>query len=107
MDTITRKLHKKSKEGLIKTTRNVSGKIMIYRKTVTRIQKWEDKQLYGKFKRHTSEFSNEKTLLWLRKGNLKGETESLQNKTTLMTNYVKAKIDKTQKIAIKMQQIRG
>ena len=33
----------------------------------------EEKQLYGYFKRQTSE----KTWIWLRKGNLKRETESL------------------------------
>ena len=35
------------------------------------------------------------TWIWLRKGNLKRETESLLN-NTIKTNYIKAKIDKTQ-----------
>ena len=33
------------------------------------------KQLYGDIKRQTDEISHEKTLIWLRKGNLKKETE--------------------------------
>ena len=33
--------------------------------------------MYGHFKRQISEMSNEKTWTWLRKGNLKRETESL------------------------------
>ena len=40
-------------------------------------QKWEEKQLYWNFKLQTSEISHEKTWTWLRKGNLKRETESL------------------------------
>ena len=46
-----------------------------------------------------SKISHEKTWTWLRKQNLKRETESLlivaQN-NTIRTNYVKARIDKTQ-----------
>ena len=56
-------------------------------------------QLYGHFKQHISEISHEKTWKWLRKGNLKRERESVliaaQN-NTIRTNYVKARIDKTQ-----------
>ena len=50
------------------------------------------------FQRQTSEISHEKTWIWLKKGNLKKETESLlkaaQN-NAIRTNYVKVKIDKT------------
>ena len=35
-------------------------------------------KLYGYFKRQTSEITNEKTWMWLRKGNLKRKTESHQ-----------------------------
>ena len=52
--------------------------------TITKKQKWEEKQLYGRFKRLISDISLEKTWMWLRKGNLKRETESfliaVQNK---------------------------
>ena len=61
------------------------------------------KQLSGYFKRQTSETSHAKTWTRLRKRNLKRETESLliavQN-NAIRTNYVKAKIDKTQKDVI-------
>ena len=67
--------------------------------TITRKQKWEEKQLYGRFKRLKSDISQEKTWTWLRKGNLKRETESLliaaQN-NTISTNHIRARIDKTQ-----------
>ena len=67
--------------------------------TITRKQKWEEKQLNGRFKQLTSNISRVKTWTWQRKRNLKRETESLliaaQN-NTVRTNYVKVRIDKTQ-----------
>ena len=57
------------------------------------------KQFYRHFKRQINEISHEKTWTWLRKRNLKRETESLliaaQN-NVIRTNYlyVKAKIVK-------------
>ena len=69
------------------------------RMTITRKQKWEENKLYGRFKRLINTISHEKTWTWLRKGNLKRETEFLllaaQNKT-VRTNHIKARIDKTQ-----------
>ena len=57
------------------------------------------KQLCGRFKRLINNISHEKTWTWLKKGNLKRETESLliaaQN-NAIRTNHVKARIDKTQ-----------
>ena len=47
------------------------------RTIITRKQKWEEKQLYGRFNRLISNISKEKTWMWLRKGNLKKESESL------------------------------
>ena len=47
------------------------------RMTTTMKQKWEGKQLYGRFKRLINNISHQKTKTWLRKGNLKRETESL------------------------------
>ena len=41
-------------------------------------QKWEEKYLNEGFKRRTSDILHEKTWSWLRKGNLKRETESIQ-----------------------------
>ena len=67
--------------------------------TITRKQKWEGKQLYGRFKRLINNISHEKTRTWLRKGNFKRETESLlmaaQN-NAIRTNRIEARIDKTQ-----------
>ena len=69
------------------------------RMTNTRKEKGEEKQLYGRFKQLISNISYEKTWTWLRKGNLKRETESLliaaQN-NAVRTNHIKARIDKTQ-----------
>ena len=67
--------------------------------TITWKQKWEGKQLYGRFKRPINNISLDKTWTWLREGNFKRETESLlisvQN-NTVRTNHIKARIDKTQ-----------
>ena len=67
--------------------------------TKTRKQKWEEKQLHGRFKRLINNISHDKTWTWLRKGNFKRETESLlmaaQN-SAIRTNHIKAGIDKTQ-----------
>ena len=65
---------------------------------ITRKQKWEGKQRYGRFKQLINNISRDKTWTWLRKGNLKRETDSLlmaaQN-STIRTNHIKARIDKT------------
>ena len=67
--------------------------------TTTRKQKWEGKQLYSRFKRLINNISHRKTWIWLRKGNLKRETESLQiaaQYNAIRTNHIKTRIDKTQ-----------
>ena len=59
----------------------------------------ERKQLYGRFKRLINNISHQKTWTWLRKGNLKRETESLliaAQYNTIRTNHIKVRIDKTQ-----------
>ena len=69
------------------------------RMTTTRKQKWEKKQLYGRFKRLINNISLDKTRTWLRKGNLKWETESLliaAQDNAIRTNHIKVRIDKTQ-----------
>ena len=69
------------------------------RMTTTRKQKWEKKQLYGRFKRIIINISHKKTWTWLRKGNLKRETEFLliaAQYNAIRTNHIKARIDKTQ-----------
>ena len=67
--------------------------------TTTRKQKWEGKQLYGRFKRLINNISHQKIWTWLRKGNLKREPESLliaAQDNAIRTNHIKARIDKTQ-----------
>ena len=57
------------------------------------------KQLYSRFKRLITNISQQKTWTWLRKGNLKRETESLliaAQDTAIRTNHIKAWKDKTQ-----------
>ena len=66
---------------------------------ITRKQNWEKKQFYGRFKRLINNTSHQKTWNWLKKGNLKRETESLliaAQDNAIRTNHIKARIDKTQ-----------
>ena len=67
--------------------------------TKTRKQKWEGKQLHGRFKQLINNISHDKTRTWLRKINFKIETESLlmaaQN-SAIITNHIKVRIEKTQ-----------
>ena len=80
--------------GLITAIRNDN-----YNTTITRKQKWEGKQLYGRFKQLINNISHDKTLTWLRKWNFKREIESLliaaQN-NAIRTNHIKARIYNTQ-----------
>ena len=67
------------------------------RMKITKKQIWEGKQLYGRFKRLINNTSHDKTWTWLRKGNLKRETESQQiaAQNAIRANHIKARIDKT------------
>ena len=68
----------KHERGLFTAIRNDTDNTMVNRMTITRKQKWVEKQLYGHFKRQTNNISHEKTWTWLRKGNFERETESLR-----------------------------
>ena len=57
----------KREGGLIRATRNDTENTMDNRITITRKQKWEGKQLYGRFKRLINDISHDKTWTWLRK----------------------------------------
>ena len=69
-------IYKKHEGGLITATRKETENTMNNTMTITRKQKWEGKQLYGRFKRLINNISHDKTWTWLRKGNFKRETES-------------------------------
>ena len=60
----------KHERGLITTIRNDTDNTIDDRMTTTRKQKWEGKQLYGRFKRQINNISHQKTWTWLRKRNL-------------------------------------
>ena len=67
--------------------------------TITRKQKWEEKQVYGHIKRLISNISHDKTWTWLEKVNFKRGTEPLliaEQNNAIRTNHTKARIDKTQ-----------
>ena len=84
---------------LITTTRNNTDDTRISSTTITRNQKWEEKQLYGRFKWLTSDISHEKTWTWLRIGNFMRETESLliaALSNAIRIYHIKTRIDKTQ-----------
>ena len=89
----------KHEGGLITAIRNNTDNTKDNRMTISRKLKWEEKQLYGRFKQLINTISNQKTWTWLRKGNFKRETESLliaaQN-NAIRTNNIKTRIDKTQ-----------
>ena len=74
---MTRRQNEMSKERQISATINNTNNRRVIRITINRKQKWEEK-MYGYFKRQTREISHEKTRTWLRKGDLKRETEYLQ-----------------------------
>ena len=85
--------------GLITATRNYTDNTKTNRMTITRKQKWEEKQLYEHFKWLISNISHEKNWTWLRKGNFKRETESLliaAQSNVIRTNQIKARIDMIQ-----------
>ena len=89
----------KHEGGLITVIRNDTDNTMDNRRTITRKQKCGEIQLHGRFKRLINNISHAKTWTWLRKGNIKRETESLlisaQN-NAIRTNHIKVRIDKTQ-----------
>ena len=88
----------KHERGLITTIRNETDNTIDERVTTTTKQKWEGKQLYGRFKRLINNISHQKTWTWLRKGNFKRETESFliaAQDNAIRANHIKARIDKT------------
>ena len=84
---------------MITAIRNDTDNTMTNRMTITRKQKWKEKQLYEHFKRLINNISHEKSWTWLRKGNFKREPEFILIATqnnAVRTNHIKARIDKMQ-----------
>ena len=66
----------KHEKGMITAIKNDTDNMKTNRMTTTRKQKWEEKQLYGCFKRLINNISHENVLsTWLNKGNFKRETD--------------------------------
>ena len=65
----------KNKKRLITATSNCNDNTRTSSATITKKQKWEERQKYGHFKQQTGEISHKKTWTLLSKGNLKRETE--------------------------------
>ena len=89
----------KHEGGLVTAIRNNTDYTMDNRMTKTKKQKWEEKQLHGRFKRLINHISHDKAWTWLRKRNFKRETESLQmaaQNSAIRTNHIKARMDKMQ-----------
>ena len=89
----------KHERGLITAIRNDPDNTIDERMTITRKQKWEEKQLYGRFKRLKNNISHQKTWTWQRKRSLKRETKSLligAQDNAIRTNHIKVRTDKTQ-----------
>ena len=89
----------KHEGGLITAIGNDTDNTMDNRMTITKKQKWVEKQLYGCFKRLINKILLEKTWTWLRKGNFQREIESLQiaaQNHAIRTNHIKTRMDKTQ-----------
>ena len=88
----------KHEGGLITAIRNNTDNTMDNKMKITR-KKWEEKQLYGRFKRLINTILHQKIWTWLRKDNFKRETESLliaAQKNAIRTKHIKARIHKTQ-----------
>ena len=89
----------KHERGMITAIRKETNNTIDDRRIITRKQKWEKKQLYSRFKRLINTISHQKTWTWLRKRNLKRETESFviaAQYNAIRTNHIKTRIDKTQ-----------
>ena len=62
-----------------------------------RYEAWSEKVMHGQFERQTKEIRSEESWMWLQRGTLKRETESLitaAQEQALRTNYRRAKIEK-------------
>lgn len=73
------------------------------RQKKTRLDGWQNKIMHGQHVRQTKDQASEDTWMWLTRGSLKRETESLivaAQDQALATNYRKAKIEKSRQSAL-------
>ena len=86
-----------AKEGLPLKEKTLTQKQLKEQKELERVEGWKYKPLHGKFLRQTEEIRDDATWDWLRKGDLKKETEGMitaAQDQALRTNAIKAKVEK-------------
>jgi hypothetical protein len=87
---------KNSKESVMKAVYE-KVKIKERKEPESRIEKWKEKPMHGQFIRQGEEVRAEESWLWMKRGSLKRETESLlaaAQDQAIRTNYRRAKIEK-------------
>ena len=86
-----------SPEEVMSAMKSADGDGDLGKEPVDRWYKWTEKAMHGQFMRQTKEVRSEESWLWLKRGTLKRETESLiaaAQEQALRTNYRRAKIEK-------------
>ena len=84
------------KKGLPLKEKTLTQKQLKEQKELERAEGWKNKPLHGQFLRQTEEISNDATWDWVRKGDLKKETEGMitvAQDQALRTNAIKAKVE--------------
>ena len=86
-----------AKEELPLKEKTQTQKQLKEQKELERAEGWKTKPLHGQFLRQTEEIRDDATWDWLRKGDLKTETEGMitaAQDQALRTNAIKAKVEK-------------
>ena len=86
-----------AKEGLPLKEKTLAQKQLKEQKRLERAEGWKNKPLHGQFLRQTEEIRDDATWDWLRKGDLKKETEGMitaAQDQALRTKALKAKVEK-------------
>ena len=86
-----------AKEGLPLKEKTLTQKQLKEQKRLERAEGWKNKPLHGQFLCQTEEIRVDATWDWLRKGDLKKETEGMITAVqdqALRTNAIKAKVEK-------------
>jgi hypothetical protein len=86
-----------SPEDIMATVMNVRGMGSRQREDRNRLSRWTEKVMHGQFVRQTENVRSDEGWLWLKRGNLKRETESLitaAQEQALRTNYRRAMLER-------------